>query len=306
MGLRNGGFGVDGEDVTVQKYYSSGSAQIAVRTVQGEEDTLQCLRRALKVHSADIIKHKMNSGSPYLQNLLLACGITLGFYLTWSRSEEPAGKRPALAMRPEKGELLFAGLLALPGAWIGARVAFVFLHWAYYQQNTAEVFRLWEGGLHWSGALLGALVVLLVFAGLTDRPLLQIIDGLLPLWVMTGITLWAATPAGYYVLSPQVASSLPAAVQKAGQAVSIPLTVALLSMPGGWLLLNSRKVGHPALLWVMLQIFLLLLVSFASTENAPRVGGMPYDCLAALVYMVGCAAVMALVQRWDNRTPPQG
>ena len=34
---------VDGEDVTVQKYYSSGSAQIAVRTIQGESDTLQWL-----------------------------------------------------------------------------------------------------------------------------------------------------------------------------------------------------------------------------------------------------------------------
>lgn len=34
---------IDGTEETIQKYYSSGSAQIAVRTVQGEEDKLQWL-----------------------------------------------------------------------------------------------------------------------------------------------------------------------------------------------------------------------------------------------------------------------
>jgi len=34
---------IDGEEETNQKYYSSGSAQIAMRTIQGESDTLQWL-----------------------------------------------------------------------------------------------------------------------------------------------------------------------------------------------------------------------------------------------------------------------
>ncbi len=34
---------IDDTEETIQKYYSSGSAQIAVRTIQGESDTLQWL-----------------------------------------------------------------------------------------------------------------------------------------------------------------------------------------------------------------------------------------------------------------------
>jgi hypothetical protein len=53
---------VDGETVTVQKYYSSGSAQIALRTIQGESDTLQWL---LSDH-LDSISFYFTRDNPYV------------------------------------------------------------------------------------------------------------------------------------------------------------------------------------------------------------------------------------------------
>jgi hypothetical protein len=62
---------------------------------------------------------------------------------------------------PRPGRILLRmGLAVLGGALIGARAAFVLLHWAAYQADWLSALQIWEGGLELAGALPGGFAAL--------------------------------------------------------------------------------------------------------------------------------------------------
>ncbi|HNT30613.1 MAG TPA: prolipoprotein diacylglyceryl transferase [bacterium] len=58
----------------------------------------------------------------------------------------------------------------------GARLYHVILEWGYYSRDPAEIINLRAGGLAIHGAILGALIVLILYARKTKIPLLPICD----------------------------------------------------------------------------------------------------------------------------------
>lgn len=73
---------------------------------------------------------------------------------------------------------LDAGLSALAGALVGARLVFVGAHLHYYRAAPLEAFWIWQGGLSGFGAVFGALAGAGVYAWLTSQPLWPVADRL--------------------------------------------------------------------------------------------------------------------------------
>jgi phosphatidylglycerol---prolipoprotein diacylglyceryl transferase len=83
-----------------------------------------------------------------------------------------------------------AGLFALAGALVGARLAFVIVRLAYYRANPIEVLEIWKGGLSWPGALMGGWLVVFLLACFWRMPWLTIGDRLAALILPLGICAW--------------------------------------------------------------------------------------------------------------------
>jgi phosphatidylglycerol:prolipoprotein diacylglycerol transferase len=70
------------------------------------------------------------------------------------------------------------GLSVLLGGLIGARLAFIIAHWSFYIGRPIEMLKFWQGGLSWSGAAIGGLLALVIFALVTKRSFWSLADHL--------------------------------------------------------------------------------------------------------------------------------
>lgn len=67
------------------------------------------------------------------------------------------------------------------GGLIGARLLDVFLfEWWYFKDHLTSIINFWDGGLAWHGALLGGLLVIIIYYRRSFKSLLPIIDLLVP------------------------------------------------------------------------------------------------------------------------------
>lgn len=68
-------------------------------------------------------------------------------------------------------------LWILISALVGSRLLYVLSEWKFYRNHLIDVFRLWEGGFHFFGGLLGACAAVVFFASRhPDVPLLKFAD----------------------------------------------------------------------------------------------------------------------------------
>lgn len=91
----------------------------------------------------------------YWYGIIIAIGAFLGFLLV---SKE--------AKRLGLDKDLFFDLLiwAIPISIISARLYYVIFEWEMYSENPSKVFAIWEGGIAIHGALIGAVLVTVIFA----------------------------------------------------------------------------------------------------------------------------------------------
>ncbi|MDX1600468.1 MAG: prolipoprotein diacylglyceryl transferase [Anaerolineales bacterium] len=73
---------------------------------------------------------------------------------------------------------LDAGLSALAGAVVGARLVFVAAHLQYFRTAPLEVFWIWQGGLSGFGAVVGALAGAGIYASFSSQPFWPLVDRL--------------------------------------------------------------------------------------------------------------------------------
>lgn len=91
--------------------------------------------------------------------------------LAWLWYRAPAHNR-------QPSRWLDAGLATTVGALLGGRLAFGIANWAYFQNHFFEIFKLWEGGYSWIGAMAGGAVALLVYCRTRAEPLPLLLDEL--------------------------------------------------------------------------------------------------------------------------------
>jgi prolipoprotein diacylglyceryltransferase len=112
-------------------------------------------------------------------SVLLALGAALG--LIWIAWETP---------RSEQSTYLNTGIWVLVGVLVCGRVAYVIVHWEYFQDHVLEIPQVWLGGLAWPGALAGGLFSIVLVSWIKGIPLGSLADGMLPLLVSLSVAVW--------------------------------------------------------------------------------------------------------------------
>jgi phosphatidylglycerol:prolipoprotein diacylglycerol transferase len=105
--------------------------------------------------------------------VLLDLGLIFGLLVTYFE-----GKRVL-----QSGQMgLDVGLWVVIGGIIGGRIGYVVANWSAFSEDWLRVFRIWEGGLSFHGALLGGLLVLLIFSLIQRKD-----DEPLSFWVLADV-----------------------------------------------------------------------------------------------------------------------
>jgi len=76
--------------------------------------------------------------------------------------------------------IIDAAFVAIVSAIVGSRVLYVFMNPVYYSENPLDIFKLWEGGLVFSGGLIFAVIVLIFYLRRRKLPTLKAADILAP------------------------------------------------------------------------------------------------------------------------------
>ena len=235
--------------------------------------------------------------------VLLDLGLILGLLLTYLE-----GKRQL-----DRGTLaLDFGLWVVIGGILGGRIAYVLANWSTFSEDWVSVFRIWEGGLSFHGAVLGGLLVMLVFAYFQQRDeqpvsFWQLAD-VLTLGLALGIAFgWAACLLGGcaygalgegfgYAILPDLygVEASRFATQALGLGYSLLLLLCVLLLRRRW-----PFAGACFLLYVLLYFAGQFFVEFTRGDEAIYLGSLRLAQALNLVLVLAAAvALLALWWRW--------
>jgi len=237
--------------------------------------------------------------------LLLDLGLILGLVLTYFEGKRQLGRGDVA---------LDLGLWGVIGGILGGRVAFVVANWSVFAEDWIRALRIWEGGLSFHGAILGGLVVMLIFAGLQRRqehPLSfwQLTDLVTP-GLALGITFgWAACLLGGcaygvlgegfgYAILPDLygVQASRFATQAFGLVFSFVLFVAVMLLRSRW-----PFAGASFLMYCLLYFGGQFFLEFTRGDEAIYLG--PWRLAQWLDLVLALAAAVGLmVLWWQERT----
>ncbi len=80
------------------------------------------------------------------------------------------------APKAKAGRWFDAGLAAAFGGLLGARLVYCFANGGYYLEHPEEIILIWQGGLDWSGAVVGGLLGAGLYTSRIREPLAPIFD----------------------------------------------------------------------------------------------------------------------------------
>jgi phosphatidylglycerol---prolipoprotein diacylglyceryl transferase len=212
-------------------------------------------------------------------------------------------RAPAHGRQPTRW--LDAGLSAGAGAFLGGRVAFAAANWGYFQNHVFEIFKLWEGGYAWPGAVLGGMLGLFVYGYLRREPVPAILDELaLPMLLIAALG-WVGCAAASCAAGRSVEpDALPFAVNWPDlYGVVLPrwptqLIGLALSLLAAAYLFTQRDRKWPGgfrfALALTLAAAIAFLVSTVRGDDMPLISGWRIDALAnALMAVLGAIGLVA-------------
>jgi phosphatidylglycerol---prolipoprotein diacylglyceryl transferase len=200
-----------------------------------------------------------------------------------------------------------AGLAALTGGLLGARLAYVVAHAGYFASHLAQALSFSSGGLSWVGGALGATLGLALFVRWRQAPILPLADTLAFPAALLAAASWGGClldgcaygrplPSG----SPTLFSSDFFRSSIARWPTQMVGLLACCALALGLLALETRTV-RPGLLTCLTTASLGLLgmaLSFSRGDPVPLVANMRLDFVgAALVAAVGIAGWIMLRRR---------
>jgi phosphatidylglycerol:prolipoprotein diacylglycerol transferase len=237
------------------------------------------------------IKNTNRSCKLAVFSVLLALGTTLG--LTWVTLESP---------KAEREMSLNAGVITLLGAIMGARAAYVAVHWAYYQEHLIETLQLWLGGFSWPGALIGGGLGILIASRLFVIPFGNLADRLLPLLATLSVASWLGCWFTGCAYGPEVMWGLPTKDEWGIwqprlplQLINAVLTVLLFwGIEQVWRRKNSMPPGLAANLGFAGLSLILLATSFLREDPYPLYNGLRLETWAAMFFF-GLSIIFGVV-----------
>lgn len=240
-------------------------------------------------------------------SLILGIGACLGLF--WVAESSPSGQRIPW---------LLAAWLALLGALLGARLAYVLEHLTYFSAHAGAILQFWRGGLAWEGALAAAVAIFFLIRQLWGWPLPLVADRLSRLLLPLALAAWAAmwlNGLGYGVtLTENVWWGMPAADASGVFQLRTPVQplalVSLLvfgSVLEFWLRARERRSGVRALAtWIIFNADMLLF-SLLRADPAPAFFGGRVETWMALLYtFLGILGTIYFFTHRISKRPPLG
>ena len=77
-------------------------------------------------------------------------------------------------------------------SWLGARVGFIWANWEFFQAEPNQLYKLWNGGHSYYGALAGGLVALIIWCVVRKRPFAQYAALFTPALILMQVGGWLA------------------------------------------------------------------------------------------------------------------
>ena len=105
-------------------------------------------------------------------SLMLLLAFVVGILLLWLILKRRTLIDPAVV-----SDLAFWVII---GVVIGARLAYVFMHWPQFADNPAGIFKIWEGGAVYYGGFILAIIFGLIFLRRKKIPALPLLDAIAP------------------------------------------------------------------------------------------------------------------------------
>jgi phosphatidylglycerol:prolipoprotein diacylglycerol transferase len=231
---------------------------------------------------------------------LIALGAAVGLAVLYWRA--PAGKN---------ARWMDAGLAAMVGGLIGARLVYVAASADYYLPHLEEVVQVWQGGLAWPGAPLGALAAVWIYSRRTGEALGPILDALAVPIVLLSALAWGGCLAagcayGYEVAPGQAQAWLTSfapdlfglvAPRFATQALGIALSLAALAAVA--IPQRGRKwaAGAYGLYALSLAALIMFGLSFTRGDPAPLVRGYRLDTVGSAIVLLAATGLWLLSLR---------
>ena len=233
---------------------------------------------------------------------LIGLGVAVGLGALYWRA--PAGR---------KTRWLDAGLAALVGGLIGARLVYVAVNLDYYFPHLGEVMQVWQGGLAWPGAVLGALAGGWIYARRSGERLGPMLDALaLPIVVLSALGWGGCLAAGCAYGFEAAPGQLPAwltsfapdlfglvAPRFATQAIGIAASLAALAAVAGTAGQRNRRwpAGAYGLYALSLAALIMFALSFTRGDPAPRVSGYRLDLVGSALVLLAATGLWVLSLR---------
>ncbi len=235
---------------------------------------------------------------------LLAIGAVVG--LGWTVVQVPA----RMASRT-----IDEGLVVLLGCLFGGRVGHVIVHWAYYQAHWIEIPQVWTGGLSSVGALIGAVVFLILLALLTRQSMARLADRLLPMAAVVATAGWLMawwSGSAYGPLADGKWWGLKVRDESGQLAARLPIQLleAVFTLAAFWFVDRLRLPEKPGLpgrrgrasaIWLLVMSLQLLALAFIRADPGQFWNGLRVDIWVGLALSI---LSLGLVLRvfWPQRS----
>lgn len=197
--------------------------------------------------------------------------------------------------------LMMAGVMALLGGLLGARLVFVLLHWRYFQIHPWESLALRSGGLSGVGGALGALAGCWLYSRFRKRGFLDLADALARPAIVMSAAIWSGCwltgcaygiPVDWGIIQPDVFGR---------QAARLPAALLAAAACAGWGLilpwLEPQMAGRPAGLVAGISLawlgVVMMAVSLLRADPTILYGGLRQETWGAGIVVALAAAMLA-------------
>ncbi len=235
-------------------------------------------------------------GKLSLYSLLMTLGAALGLAISIWR------------VKDNKFTYTKLGMAQLLGALVGARISYGVQNWTYFRSHLLELPQVWSGGLTWSGALVGALAVLVGIHLFWNQPFMQMLDLYLPMWGTAAAVMWLAGWEAGVGYGPQTDAWFGIPVWDLYGQVSNrwPLPILGASLSAAW---TACCCVHPLRRFPFLQsgqrgligLDGLLLIngglSVMKVDPAPRFGGIRWETLLSGGFFLIVASMVFWIRK---------
>lgn len=187
---------------------------------------------------------------------------------------------------------LNAGLWALAGVLIGARMLFVAFQWPYYQSRLADIVSINLGGLSWAGALLGGIAAIWMYARFSKKLFAEVADYLIPLFAALSISSWLGCWLSGCAYGHVSTSwwALPAVDEWGVVDGRVPthLLAMLLIAAVFWVIysnsLHMQSPGQAASLFLIGFSLSYFMITYLRSDLTPVSAGLRWDAWGALAF----------------------